>query len=214
MARNATKNLLLSLRITKPKRGHPKHPGNTLLHYPAHCRAQARRSTQSPALAASGTTPCRCCSPRCGLQPVIAARPPSPTCRPHHSPPPQQHTRQRPRASRPSQGRLSAAQPICPSTDPGLPFQAVEAKVPILGLTSGHQPPEDQCTHVPGTDSWDGVVGSSKPLRPVFSNFGGIRPLEGQLKMEVSDPPQGNAGSSSLISASGDSDAFGPQATL
>lgn len=59
-----------------------------------------------------------------------------------------------------------------------------------------------------------GVVGSSEPLRLGFSNFGGIRPLEGQLKTEVSDPPQGNAGSSSLISTSGESDAVGPQATL
>lgn len=61
-----------------------------------------------------------------------------------------------------------------------------------------------------------GVVGSSKPLRPGFSNFGGSSPLEGQLKTEVSDPPQRQTcwGLLSLISTSDDSDAGGPRATL
>lgn len=110
---------LLSLRITKPKRGRPKPPGSTLPRCPAPCLAQAHHSMQSPAPAASGATPCRCCSPRCGLPPVTAVPPPpSPTCRPRRSPRPHQHTRQPPRASRPSLGRLSADQPTCPSTDP------------------------------------------------------------------------------------------------
>lgn len=116
-----TKNLLLSLRITKPKRGHPKHPGSTLPRCRAHCPAQVHHSMQSPALAASGTTPCRCCSPQCGLRPASAAPPPSLTCRPLRSLRPHQRTRQHPRASRPSPGRLSAGQPTCPSTDPGQP---------------------------------------------------------------------------------------------
>lgn len=116
-----TKNLLLSLRITKPKRGHPKHPGSTLPRCRAHCPAQVHNSMQSPALAASGMTPCRCCSPQCGLRPASAAPPPSLTCRPLRSLRPHQRTRQHPRASRPSPGRLSAGQPTCPSTDPGQP---------------------------------------------------------------------------------------------
>lgn len=153
---------------------------------------------QSPALEASGTTPCRCCSPRCGLRPAIAAPPPSPTCRPHHSPHPHHHTRQRPRASRPSLGRLSAGQPTCPSTDLGQPAclpKAVGASVPIPGLSSWHQPPRGPLHPCPRQGSLGmGVVGSCKPLRPGFSNFGGIRPLEGQLKTEVSDPPQGIVG--------------------
>lgn len=58
------------------------------------------------------------------------------------------------------------------------------------------------------------MVGSSKPLRPGFSSLGGIRALEGQLKTEVSDPPQGDAEGASNLSTSGDSAAGGPQATL
>lgn len=188
----------MSLRITKPKHGHPKHPGNTLPRCPAHCLAQVHHSMQSPALAASGTTPCRCCSPQCGLRPVIVAPPPSPTCRLHRSPHPHQHTRQHPRASRPSPGRLSAGRPTCPSTDPGQPTclpKAVGASDPTPGLTSCHQPPRGPVHPCPRQGSLGmGVVGSSKSFRPGFSHFGGIRALEGQLQAEVSDPPQGNAG--------------------
>lgn len=164
---------------------------------------------QSPALAANGTTPCRCCSPQCGLQPVTAARPPSPTCRPHHSPRPQQHTRQRPRASRPSQGRLSAGRPTCPSTDPGLPAQCPHPRADCW-----HQPPEDQCTPVPGTDPWGWGGWQLQAFKAWLLELWRHQTLEGQLKTEVSDPPQGNAGSSRLISTSGDSDAVWPQATL
>lgn len=112
----------------------------------------------SPALAASGTTPCRCCSPQCGPPPATAAPPPSPTCRPRRSPRPHQHTRQHPRASRPSPGRLSAGRPTCPSTNPGWPAhlpRAVEANVPTLGLTSWHQPPRGPVHPCP-RDPWDG----------------------------------------------------------
>lgn len=114
---NGTKTSLLFPRITKPKHGHPKHHGSILPRCPARCPAQLHRSMQSPVLAASGTTPCRCCSPLCGLQPVTAVPPPSPMFRHHHSPHLHQHIRRHPRASRPSLGRLSAGQPICPSTD-------------------------------------------------------------------------------------------------
>lgn len=142
---------LLSLRITKPKRGHPKHPGSTLLRSPAQCPAQVHRSMQLPALEASGTTPCRCYSPLCGLQPTTAVPPPSPTCRLHHSPQPHPHTRRHPRASRPSLGRLSEGQPTCPSTDAGsacLPAcPELLGPVPLPhGWLVDTSPQEDQCT--------------------------------------------------------------------
>lgn len=174
---------------------------------------------QSPAPAASGMTPCRCCSPRCGLRPAIAAPPPSPTCRPRRRPHLHQHTRQRPRASRPSLGRLSAGQPTCPSTDPGpacLPAQSCLGQCPHP--RADKLAPAPQRTSAPLSQA--GILGNGgswqlQTFKAWLLKLWRHQTPGGSAEEEGFSPSSGRGwGSSSLISTSGNSDAGGPQATL